>query len=979
MTVTGSGQFIIQKANFTGEYLSIDSSVKITETADVITAGAFDISNSAASANIATVFKNGWKLGAMTATWTGATSTDWATSTNWDIGLIPGSTNMEDTTVIIPDGLSIYPVTNADYTINSITIGTQANNSHNASLNLATNGITAEKITNYATIKMSGTQTITATKVNGENSTVEYYGSSLSTLAWGNEYENLSFIDGSTASISTALSVSKTTTISNNSSISLTGANVFTNGVILDNAGTVTLNAADEITLKKSESASAITCSALTLQQSAAITAPLTVSNSLTNNSTLSLSSNALSFGSYSGSSDMIKAQSSASITNTGSTSSVISNLELSPSAVFTLNGGNSGLTISNAVYNASSITTKGSVTLATTLGTDTIGALTVNTGNTTLSGNTALSSLSIATGATFSAGSNTTDAYTITIASNWSNAGTFTANNSSVVFSSDATTITGSTDFYKVSGKSISQNASDIAFTGGIEAESYSVNGLNAGSLTIGAESSLGDLLLTGSGGFEFTVTGNLRVTGKIELSGTNENSKLLIHGNEAESEDNAGKIILNSTEQEEGSFICVDYDGIYITDYKASYSSFSNNKVGIRHGWRLTTNFTIISTISPVGMSKIAITFDSALYDTSGNKITSASSLASALYIADKDGNKVYELSNPIIKENTEDSEISDDGEATIIFSISEKITLSDLTNLYVAVENEVTDIIGNKNRILDTSARHCISHYLVNAVEVLRACPTLTYSGSFDSHYSATDFSEEAGKAGYVLLAGERESYSIDINTRVQTGETEFTENLSLFAETGSLSNRKLSYKTDKQTEGKNSSNSLVNFTIDSSIINFAESKSGESVRFMFALSSGENVIDTDGDGEADTPLYAYRLKDEEDITSLDIWSFTLTSINSQRGGVSILNNVINSNKREQTTLEVDVPSDSTLQVYVMTLDGSIVKTLTKSRVKAGKHYYTWNGTNGSGKAVARGMYFIRVLSADIDETRKVMVVK
>ena len=484
---------------------------------------------------------------------------------------------------------------------------------------------------------------------------------------------------------------------------------------------------------------------------------------------------------------------------------------------------------------------------------------------------------------------------------------------------------------------------------------------------------------MLTGSGGFEFTVTGNLRVTGKIELSGTNENSKLLIHGNEAESEDNAGKIVLNSTEQEEGSFICVDYDGIYITDYKATYSSFSNNKVGIRHGWRLTTNFTIISTISPVGMSKIAITFDSALYDTSGNKITSASSLASALYIADKDGNKVYELSNPIIKENTEDSEISDDGEATIIFSISEKITLSDLTNLYVAVENEVADIIGNKNRILDTSARHCISHYLVNAVEVLRACPTLTYSSLFDSHYSATDFSEEAGKAGYVLLAGERESYCIDINTRVQTGEKEFTGNLSLFAETGSLSNRKLSYKTNKQTEGINSSNSLVNFTIDSSIINFAESKSGESVRFMFALSSGENVIDTDGDGEADTPLYAYRLKDEEDITSLDIWSFTLTSINSQRGGVSILNNVINSNKREQTTLEVDVPSDSTLQVYVMTLDGSIVKTLTKSRVKAGKHYYTWNGTNGSGKAVARGMYFIRVLSADIDETRKVMVVK
>ena len=468
------------------------------------------------------------------------------------MGIVPGSTNMEDATVIIPDGLSIYPVCANAYTIGKLTIGSEKISSHNAKLTLNTNNISTSLFTNYGTAVYSSTGRITngTTEINDTHGTIEYSGSgqTIANIA----YANLS-ITGS-ASSSSAITVLEDLIITGNAE--LTGANVFTNGVILDNAGTVILNSANEIVLNKVESASAITSTALTLQHSAAITAPLTVSNTLTNNATLSLSSNALSFSSYTGSSDTIKAGSSASITNTGSSASTISNLELSPSAVFTLNGGNGGLTISNAVYNASSITTKGSITLAATLGTDTIGALTVNTGNTTLSGNTALSSLSIATNATLSAGSNTTDAYTITIASNWTNAGTFTANNSSVVFSSNATTITGSTEFYKVSGKSLSQNASDIAFTGGIEADSYSVNGLNAGSLTIGAESSLGDLLLTGSGGFEFTVTGNLRITGKIELSGTNENSKLLIHGNEAESEDNAGKIILNSTEQEEGLY---------------------------------------------------------------------------------------------------------------------------------------------------------------------------------------------------------------------------------------------------------------------------------------------------------------------------------------------------------------------------------------------------------------------------------------
>ena len=39
----------------------------------------------------------------------------------------------------------------------------------------------------------------------------------------------------------------------------------------------------------------------------------------------------------------------------------------------------------------------------------------------------------------------------------------------------------------------------------------------------------------------------------------------------------------------------------------------------------------------------------------------------------------------------------------------------------------------------------------------------------------------------------------------------------------------------------------------------------------------------------------------------------------------------------------------------------------------------HYYHWNGTNNSGNAVARGIYFIRVVGPGIDETRKVMVVK
>ena len=108
-------------------------------------------------------------------------------------------------------------------------------------------------------------------------------------------------------------------------------------------------------------------------------------------------------------------------------------------------------------------------------------------------------------------------------------------------------------------------------------------------------------------------------------------------------------------------------------------------------------------------------------------------------------------------------------------------------------------------------------------------------------------------------------------------------------------------------------------------------------------------------------------------------MDLWSLRFTEPTRQRGGVTILNNVIDVNSREQTTIEVDMPSDGTLNVYVLTADGNIVRRLEHGRVSGGKHYYRWDGTNASGKSVARGIYFIRVTGSGIDETRKVMCVK
>lgn len=149
-----------------------------------------------------------------------------------------------------------------------------------------------------------------------------------------------------------------------------------------------------------------------------------------------------------------------------------------------------------------------------------------------------------------------------------------------------------------------------------------------------------------------------------------------------------------------------------------------------------------------------------------------------------------------------------------------------------------------------------------------------------------------------------------------------------------------------------------------------------KSGDQISFVFKM--GDYTVDHYADG-TNYPLYAIRLKDLNDIASLDLWSFKVKSATLQRGGVTILNNVIDVNNGENTVIQVDMKEAGNLNVIVMTLDGNIVKYLRHGHTDAGTHYYNWNGTNNGGSKVARGLYFVRVIGPGIDETRKVMCVK
>lgn len=167
-----------------------------------------------------------------------------------------------------------------------------------------------------------------------------------------------------------------------------------------------------------------------------------------------------------------------------------------------------------------------------------------------------------------------------------------------------------------------------------------------------------------------------------------------------------------------------------------------------------------------------------------------------------------------------------------------------------------------------------------------------------------------------------------------------------------------------------------------------------KTGSQLSFLFAIADASNnplqhiltpVLLSSDAGIYDLsksisyPLFAFNLSNSSDLLSLSPWYITLKSITEQRGGVTILNNVINAAAGEKTVLKVNMPSSGNLDIMIMTIDGNIVKYLAHGNAGAGEHFYYWDGRNNAGSEVARGMYFVIIKGPGIDENRKVMVVK
>lgn len=383
------------------------------------------------------------------------------------------------------------------------------------------------------------------------------------------------------------------------------------------------------------------------------------------------------------------------------------------------------------------------------------------------------------------------------------------------------------------------------------------------------------------------------------------------------------------------------------------------------------------------------------------------------------------------------------SSDEYTALLFTLEKTINLSDVENLWLrnvgynsqkvedgvgvtVADTKIRDFLGN---YMTENSGHALSDFAVNALDVLYAYANPKdddgwnekgiygqNSASVSSDYAVHDFTAEQGNYGALV-----EQRDIALQIKIN-GEMESDRRFLLVPSKSSvLSSDMISDKinlllgtdwrvwlptslkavathpnssvmSENFPESADGGNGILwNYTLKNEDYGF---KSGDEIQFLFKLTdaAGNDILlDNDADdftgGSANpshpVPLYALKMPLEKinagDFSFVDLWSFKIKSIKQQRGGVTILNNVINVNAREQAVLEVNVPEEGNLNVFVMTVDGNIVKRLNHGRVNSGTHYYRWNGTNNASKPVARGLYFVRVVGPGIDETRKVLCVK
>lgn len=541
-----------------------------------------------------------------------------------------------------------------------------------------------------------------------------------------------------------------------------------------------------------------------------------------------------------------------------------------------------------------------------------------------------------------------------------------------------------------------------------------------NGGKLSFDGKNSYKSLSIVAPGGEIKFAPGEENaqsVTESLSLKGSKDSLMLL---SSLPSSRNASQWFINCSNSEAADmrFIKV-FDSYANKATSARLVALESRNGGNNINWQF-PGLAIALTAAAIGQNQMYIVFDRAI-DIAKSK------LENTLYFINSEGSLLSDLK---IQKATA---IHDSTESTgFACSLSRTIQFEDILNVYVIYRSDGENYIATPTSdFMSDNESHALSDFAVNAVEPLYAYDNR--QASLNSDYFKTginieeslavhDWNEEQQKNGSLIYNSDifikvRKNYS----TRLEDSD-KTTEKISLYFDTepdkdassayyNSIFGEKLRVWLPSVTsEGKSvlpiemmarknnvskgtltaeSENSEFKYNFNNDSLSMSNGiNSGDQVKFIFGLEDREicrvPIVtgDLSGftvDASNKSPLFALRLKNSRDISSLDLWSFRLKEITSQRGGVTILNNVIDTSRGDIATVKVDMSGSGSLSVIVMTLDGNVVQYLQHGTARGGEHYYSWNGKTKGGKNVARGMYFVRVIGSGFDETRKIMVVR
>jgi hypothetical protein len=79
------------------------------------------------------------------------------------------------------------------------------------------------------------------------------------------------------------------------------------------------------------------------------------------------------------------------------------------------------------------------------------------------------------------------------------------------------------------------------------------------------------------------------------------------------------------------------------------------------------------------------------------------------------------------------------------------------------------------------------------------------------------------------------------------------------------------------------------------------------------------------------------------------------------------------------RTGTVISFSLPAEGEVTLSLYGVDGRLVRTLTKGHVDAGVHDVAWDGADHSGRRVAQGVYFYKLVTGERELTRKLVVVR